>query len=140
LPIGRDSGTNGGFASFHGRHQSVAPFGDGLDVAGRIRPIAQRLAQLDDRLGERIVADDDIGPDGREQRIAAHHLLRPLGQIAQQRHRLGLELHRLAGAREPVQRRLDRPAPHAQQRLAVNRRLFRAVRHPGPPRGSRGRG
>src|SRR5262249_1423306 len=95
--------------------QPVAALRDRLDVSRVFRRVAQRLAQLDDDLGERVVGHDDARPGGGEQRFAAHHVPPPVGQIDEHRHGLGLELDGLASGRELVQRRIDRPVADPQR-------------------------
>ena len=48
----------------HRRDQPVASLRDRLDVGRLLRNFPQRLAQLDDDLGERVVAHHHAGPDG----------------------------------------------------------------------------
>src|SRR5882672_8223984 len=93
----------------HRSDQAVASLRDRLDVGGILRGVAEGLAQLDDDLRYGIVADDDPGPDRREQRLAADDLSGPGCEVDQDRHRLGLELHGLALGGELKEGGLDRP-------------------------------
>src|SRR6185312_7975572 len=116
----------------HARNDPVTALGDRLDVGRPLRRIAERLAQLEDDLRQRIVADDEAGPRGLEQRFAADHVSRAIGEQHEHRHRLGLELHDRARVGYPVERGLDRPAtdlPSLAARYARGRRARMPIRH-----------
>ena len=62
------------FDPAYGRQQTVAALGDGLEITGRVAVVAERLAQLRDRLRHDIVARQRARPHPFEDRDPAHHL------------------------------------------------------------------
>ena len=59
----RRRGLRGATPWCDGRDEAVAAPRDGLDVGGLGRVVAERLAQLRDRLRERVVGDGDVRPE-----------------------------------------------------------------------------
>ena len=92
------------------RHQAVAPLRHRLDVERCTRVIAERLAQLDHHLCQRIVPDHHPLPHRRQQHIPGHHLAGPPDQEHQHFHHLGFQANLLLAPPQQVQRRLDRPS------------------------------
>ena len=62
---------------------------NGLDEAWRIGVILQCQAQFADRLGERVLGNGRVGPDGVEQLALGHQRPRTLDQVAEHGERLG---------------------------------------------------
>ena len=74
---------------FDSGHEPVAPARDGLDVRRLRRIVVQRLTQLGDRLRERVVGYDHIGPDGSKELLLRHERGRTIEQIAKKVEHLG---------------------------------------------------
>ena len=73
----RDSAATGvGSALGHRRDEAVAAAVDRLDVARRLRVVAERLAQEADGFGERRVRDEGVLPDAVEELLPRHDLAR----------------------------------------------------------------
>ena len=64
-------------------HEAEAPPVDGLDDPRRARVVIQGLAKLADRFGERVVGDDDVGPDLAVEGVLGDEQTGPLDQIAE---------------------------------------------------------
>src|SRR5688572_32906621 len=104
---------------FDRRDQAVAALRYRLDVTRLLRIIAERLAQLDDRLRERVVADHDSRPDEAEQLVARDHPPGPEGQLPEDLDRLRFQVDRFASAAKLVQ--LDVELPLSDPQGAVHR-------------------
>ena len=121
----------------HRRDKPITALRDRLDVTRAFRRVAQRLAQLDDHLGHRVVAHHYARPYRAEQRFPAHHLAGALRQIDEDGHRLRLELHRLARGRKLVQRCIHGPVADLQALRAsggfgLQRLELSGIRNPSP--------
>ena len=68
------------FARPDRRDQAIAALRDGLDVGRRARVVAERLAQLDDALGQRFIADDDTGPHPGKELLAGDDAADAIGE------------------------------------------------------------
>ena len=66
--------------------------------------VAERFAEVRDRLRQRVVGDVGAGPDAVEQRFLGHQRGRVLEQVEQQVQQLRRQIERLPGVRRP-----DRP-------------------------------
>src|SRR5262245_20811806 len=55
---------------------------DGFDVLGRARVVAERRAQLANRVGQRSFRNDRIGPDGIQQFVLGDELAGPRYEVA----------------------------------------------------------
>src|SRR4029079_16016969 len=106
------------------RDQAIAALGDRLDVRRRARRVAECLAQLVDRLGERLVADDNARPRRREQLFATDEPAGAIGEEHEHVHRLGLDAHRLVAAAQLVDRRIDNPWPDRERTPRLPRRII----------------
>src|SRR5688572_12444875 len=115
MPARRGPGCRGQLDAFNRGDQPVAALGDGLDVARLLRIVAERLAQLDDRLRERVVAHDDAGPHHAQELFARDDLARPLRELKQDLDHLGLHPRGLALERKLVTLRFDRPLADAKR-------------------------
>jgi len=66
------------------RDEPIAAPGDGLDVGRLRRIIAERLAQLGDGLGQRIVGHRNVGPQRREQLVLTNERRLPGHEVEQE--------------------------------------------------------
>ncbi len=98
----------------NGRDQPIAALRDGLDVARRVGIVAQRLAQLDDRLRERVVSDHDTRPDVREQLLAPHHLAGPRRELDEHLGHLEFEAHHFGAPAQFIAAGVQAPFPHLE--------------------------
>ncbi|MCD6044799.1 MAG: hypothetical protein K0R40_4402, partial [Burkholderiales bacterium] len=98
-----------------GSDEPVAALGDRLDVGGRLRAVAERPAQLDDALRQRLVAHDDATPDLGEQPFAAHDFAGADRKGHEHFHGLRLDPYRLAACLpQLVGRRIGPPLADPQ--------------------------
>ena len=134
-PAGACSAAKLSSDSDHWRDQSIATLRDRLDVS---RLVPGRSPSALRNLMTTCVSESSPtttpGQTGRKQRVAAHDLPRSVRQVAENRHGLGLELHRLARSRELIQRGLDRPLADLQPLIAKRGGRFGADGHCVPPR------
>ena len=68
----------------HVTDEPITAAGDGLDVGRFGRIVAERLPQLRDRLGQRVVGDSDIRPERPEQLVLCNQNGRTRDEIEQQ--------------------------------------------------------
>ena len=95
------------------RDEAIPAPRDGLDVGGLRRIVAQRLPQLRDRLRQRVVGHDDVGPDGAEQVFFRDERRRAIEQVPQQIEHFRRERDRLAVFRQPERAAVERKRSEA---------------------------
>jgi hypothetical protein len=72
-------------------HQPIPPLRDRLDILRRLRIVPECLPQLEHGPRERVIADDEPGPERREQSLARHDLAAFGREQEQEVHDLGLD-------------------------------------------------
>jgi hypothetical protein len=113
----------GSIGNVHIRDEPVTALADGLDVAGVVSVVAERLAQVGDAALQRVVRHELGLPHRVEQLVLGHHLAGTGGEAEQHVHRLELELHRAVASRQPVQTRLHEPVADEERLRRVECRL-----------------
>ena len=64
---------------------------------------------------QHIVADEDIGPDARDQLFAGHHFARSFGERFEHLHHLRLEPDLLSSALQAIERRMHLPVANIKR-------------------------
>jgi hypothetical protein len=88
------------------RQQAVAALRQGFDDARLFRVVAQRLAQLEDDAGERVVADDAVLPDRVLDLRPRDDFAGPAGEIGENLNGLRLQSDVAVAALDPAGRRI----------------------------------
>ena len=106
------------FSYFDGRDKAVAVPGDGFDVMGLRRVVAEGAAQRADALREGRVAHDHVVPDFGEQRVAGGEVARALHEGHEQVEVARGEVDGFARARQAPLRHVElkRPEPKGASR------------------------
>lgn len=89
--------------------EPISALCDGLDVARLSRLVAQGLAQTRDALIDRVLPDDDAGPDHGQDLVRAHDLAGMLAEMHQQVHVTWLDANLFAAALYDVELRSHAP-------------------------------
>ncbi len=94
--------------------QDVAPTRNRLDVSRSGRVVVKNLADLRDRVGENLVGNEGVRPDGLKDALAGVDFSGVTGQIDQEIHHFGLDVPDLTAPLHLVQRRIDLPIRQAE--------------------------
>jgi hypothetical protein len=106
-------------------HQAKAAPVDGLDDPRRSRAVVECPAEFADRLGERVVGDDDIGPNRAVEGLLGNEQAGPLDQIVEHVPRFGTKQDFTVSPPQPVASHIqvkgverERPAGGEWRRVA----------------------
>ena len=111
IPDGRGGSGGGGDDRLDRRDEPVAAPRDGLDVLRAGGIVAERLAQLGNRLRQRVVGHRDVRPQRPEQLVFRDQHRRPRGEEQQQVDDLRRERDVGAVAQQPVGAAVDDEGP-----------------------------
>jgi hypothetical protein len=93
--------------SFDRRDETIAAPSDGLDIRRLCGIVAERLAQLRDRLRQRVVGDGDVRPERAEELVLRDERRLPGDEVKKEIDDLRREGDDLVPSQQPVRRRVD---------------------------------